>query len=248
MEKVATDSQLTNLSERRAWSPWFILLVTLLFSYIPGGILFALNYKRLGKPSKMFPAFASIIVLFFLHHLLAFFASNEILDIVFGARGPRVWTAVVGGLFVALQIKDFERFIASGGKKAGQVKPFIYSLIFAILYYLMIFSLPYLTAVGPAVRYVAQVEQADTLREQGRFSEAESLLLELQKEHPELYAAYYILALLYRDRGMTELARQQGRLALESIEQQLATTSFPPKLMKDKAAVEQLLRELEGTR
>jgi hypothetical protein len=37
---------------RSAWSPTGIAIVSLLLSPIPGGVLHALNYRRLGAPAR----------------------------------------------------------------------------------------------------------------------------------------------------------------------------------------------------
>ncbi len=117
---------------RLPWSPTGIAIVTLILSPLPGGILHALNYVRLGVPSRRPVAlftnlFSGISIL-----LLPYFLQ------------PSPWR-LVGNLFLAVyffksQDRLFQAYHSGGGTKASLVLPVILTIT-AFLVLVFAFSL-----------------------------------------------------------------------------------------------------------
>jgi hypothetical protein len=103
---------------RLPWSPTGIAIVTLILSPLPGGILHALNYVRLGVPSRrpvaLFTNLFSGISLLLLPYFLQ----------------PSAGWRLAGNLFLAVyffksQDCHFQTHRSAGGTKASLVLPVI---------------------------------------------------------------------------------------------------------------------------
>lgn len=102
---------------QRIWSPFGIVWVTVLFSAMLGGILHALNERRLGRERTWrFTLYRNLLV------GLMIIAPSFLID----ASGPRLLLG--GNLFVAMyfyksQMDPFERHVASGGSRSSFILP-----------------------------------------------------------------------------------------------------------------------------
>lgn len=111
----------------KAWNPrWFHGLSTL-FSFLPSGILWALNFERFGQPERRLPSMVAVIVGF-----VAVMAAFSVFEEV-----PRYVVFFInfgfGGYFYFSQKKQFEDFLAQGGRKASYAIPLAVQVVAAIV-------------------------------------------------------------------------------------------------------------------
>jgi hypothetical protein len=115
-----------------AWSPNAIGFITLFCTFLPGGILWALNYSRLGQPDKTRPRMIGVIIGYLAMWTLAFLEIENAdvaraVDVVIRAIHP-----ALGFLFYQQQKDLFKQHIDSGGKKASILLPTLLSIAFLV--------------------------------------------------------------------------------------------------------------------
>ncbi len=122
MPEAPTSPSGSPKESRSAWSPTGIALVSLLFSPLPGGILHALNYSRLGTPGR---------------RRLALF-SNLIAGTVlfFPPLTPAI--RISASLFAAAYFYKTQEHLflahrSSGGRKASLAVPVVLTLVVAVI-------------------------------------------------------------------------------------------------------------------
>lgn len=118
-------SENSNPKESRPWSPKGIALVSLLLSPLPGGVLHALNYARLGVPArKRLALFSNLIT------------GVALLAIPFWIEAPFVRLAAAlfaSAYFYKSQERLFQAHRSGGGQKASFVLPVVLTLVAALL-------------------------------------------------------------------------------------------------------------------
>ncbi len=191
---VAQDS----CGARAAWSPTGIALITVLLSPLPGGILHALNYARLGKPERTRLALASNLVTTTVLFFLAFQAEGSLRVLLPGIA------LVIAAYFYKSQGNLFRRHRSAGGEKASLLLPGILSVLFPVILALGI-------TYAEDVRIQRGFEEAIRLMEEGKSGEAETKLLAYQSAYPDDMASYWNLALIYEQSGNNERAKQELR-------------------------------------
>lgn len=118
------------------WNPWILLPVSFLFSVLAGGILAGLNFRRLGKPSLLWPSILLTTVLF-----LGVVALGE-----YGFVSPYIGYTVHGGgglILWTLQRVDYQRWQAVYGKSwtGGVVVPFLVIVMVTAVMVALLFAL-----------------------------------------------------------------------------------------------------------
>lgn len=115
-----------------AWSPKAIGAITLLCTFLPGGILWALNYSRLGQPEKTRPRLIGVLIGYCALWALIFLEIENTdvaraVDVCIRGIHP-----VLGFLFYQQQKDLFKQHIDSGGRKASILLPTLLSIAFLV--------------------------------------------------------------------------------------------------------------------
>lgn len=92
----------------RPWNPWFLLLIAFVFGIVPGGVLLALNFRRLGRPRGTVPALA-VVVAAALMDSAAWAIVDRFVDPEGSAFGYLGFGALVAPRLVALAIARRQR-------------------------------------------------------------------------------------------------------------------------------------------
>ena len=136
---------------RAAWSPRTIEYIGFFCSFLPAGIMYALNYARLGHPEKKLPRLWLVILGFVGLLVLLSFIHNESLGKLLGIG---VNTAV-SLFFYHDQKAAFEQHLARGGNRASIRLPVVLSIIFAGILFLV-------SSCGRYVEGVMEKHERDT--------------------------------------------------------------------------------------
>lgn len=186
---------------RLPWSPTGIALITLLFSPLPGGILHAMNYARLGQPERTRLALASNLVTTTILFFVAFYAERSLRAVI--------WLAamVIATYFYKSQDKLFRRHRSAGGQKASLLLPGTLSVVVPVI---LALGLTY----AEDTRNQRSFEEAVRLVEEGKNIEAEREFRAYQRVYPDDIASYWNLALIYERSGNIERAKQELRIFL----------------------------------
>jgi len=111
----------------RAWNPRWFEGMSVPFTFLPSGILWALNFERFGQPERKLPAIAAVIVGFFT--LAACFLFIDVI--------PEYAAIAVnygfGLYFYHSQKRLFWDFINQGGSRARYTVPLGISVVAAVL-------------------------------------------------------------------------------------------------------------------
>jgi hypothetical protein len=112
------------------WSPRAIGWITFLFTFLPGGVMLALNWDRLGQPEKKVPTLLAVIAGFFAFCGALFFVpDNPVTDRLFN-----VVNVAVAITFWRLQKDLFDEHEAKGGAKGRILVPVLLSFLWVVLF------------------------------------------------------------------------------------------------------------------
>lgn len=106
------------------WNPAWIATITILFSVLPGGILHALNYERLGLHQKKKANLITNLLLF----IFIFMASTMLQEMRFGLF-QLVFHIACASHFYKSQTNLFQRHLADNGTKASIWFPLFISFL-----------------------------------------------------------------------------------------------------------------------
>lgn len=146
---------------RLPWSPTGIALITLLFSPLPGGILHAMNYARLGQPERTRLALASNLITTTILFFVTFYAERSLRAVT--------WLAAItiAAYFYKSQDELFRRHQSAGGQKASLLLPGTLSVVVLVI---LALGLTY----AEDTRYQRSFEDAVRLMGEGKNMEAET--------------------------------------------------------------------------
>lgn len=188
-----------------AWSPVAIGWLSALLSPIPAGILWSLNWRRLGQPDRTRGGFLFVVGVAVVYLPLA---------MLLPARANMVFMAAniaIASYFHSSQKELFAQHLARGGPRARLLKPVLYSglAVLAILGGAAAWILPGALAAGDAI------DQGNQLLETGDDRGAREAFLRARKADPDEPAAYWNLALA--DRRLHRY--DEARRTLETLRQ-----------------------------
>lgn len=116
-----------------AWSPRAIEYIGFFCSFLPAGIMYALNSARLGHPEKKLPRLWLVILGFVGLLILLAFIPNERLGKLLGIGV----NAAISLFFYHDQKAAFEQYLARGGNRASVRLPVVLSILFAGMLFLI---------------------------------------------------------------------------------------------------------------
>lgn len=120
---------------KKLWNPKSFIIFSILFSFLPAGIMCALNYGRCGNKKKAWTCLAETIISFISTFTLAIMIPNSIAKVIFFSTN-----ICLGIYFTNTQQKLYIEHIQNGGKKASYLLPITICVIIAgLLIALMIY-------------------------------------------------------------------------------------------------------------
>ena len=190
------------------WSPKALAAISFFFTFLPAGIMYAINYERLGQPKKKLPAMLITVVAFLVFGVVVV-ATPDSGPFQYAFRGFHV--AVAFFFLKRPQALPFQEYLVKGGKPGKLTKPILASLGFVVLLVGAMFAYGYMEADKAQAQYDAGFE----LINKGELAQAEALFLRLREEAPEDVDPYWGLANVYARMERYDEARAQLNKTLE---------------------------------
>ena len=198
MQSETVDRIPTN---KLAWNPKAIGGIAFFFTFLPAGVMYAINYERLGYPEKKTPGIVFTIVGFALYilviALLPDFPGSNSLFMGFNIG--------MTAFFFQGQKKLFEQHLQQGGGKAPIGPP----LAFSFLLLVILFGGVFMWGYQEVTRYEEKFTQACRLFDSNEYTKAEPIFKEYKAKYPEEAAAPYNLALIYLRTDRIDLAKRE---------------------------------------
>jgi tetratricopeptide (TPR) repeat protein len=176
-------------------------LISVLFSPLPGGILHALNYSRLGQPERQGLALTSNLITTTILFLTLFFGSGRF-PYLFG-----IASLLMAAYFYKSQEHLFRQHRSAGGQKASLLLPVVLSVIAPVI---LAFGLSY----AEDFHYQARFKEALRMVEAGKYTEAERGFRAYQEAYPDDVASYWNLAVIYERSGDIGRAKKELKVFL----------------------------------
>jgi tetratricopeptide (TPR) repeat protein len=195
-----------------AWSPTAIAWFCVLFNFLPGALLYALNFERFGQPERkkhalwMVSGGALLYLLLFIRYALM--ADGALA----GREGTvRLWililhVAIAWHLYLRQQ-NLFVRHIQQGGRKATLLVPVVASVLWLLLLAASSVGIAFLQASRDDKVFA----NALTLMNKGKNREAEILFRQYKSRNPEEATTYWNLAVIYERTGRSQQAKIELR-------------------------------------
>ncbi len=122
-------SDISTIPTRKLWNPKSFIIISVLFSFLPAGIMYSLNYGRCGNQRKKWAYLISTIVGFIALYTLAFIIPTIISkSISFGIN------IAIGAYLMNTQTPLYKQHIQNGGKRSSYFLPItIGVLIFTLI-------------------------------------------------------------------------------------------------------------------
>lgn len=179
--------------EKPPWNPKIIVVITLIF-LLPGGILYALNFERLGLKSRKIPNLITFCLLF----LVVFLAnlSNQFKPINMINFALTTYCAIH---FYKTQNYLYKRHIEAGGNRSSCRLP----VLVTILSFVPVFSIGF----GFQSMIDNKYYQAHQFYAAGDFGNAEKYFKIYKQFNKDEPAPYYSLAMVYVETGRIDLAK-----------------------------------------
>lgn len=200
--------------KQKAWNPFFLFWVSLLFSGFAGSLLLADQFQKLGFPDKRKPVILIgriLCVLFLFSALLG--ADCNLLIIL---------NIAASVLFISWQLPLFSDFKKQKGTTGFWIKPAAKAIIAGLLLVFFLISIQEIRQSLHYRPYEKALSSAQKLHEDGDLSEAEKSLITLTNKYPEEPAAFIELSYIYEDMDILDSALKQAQTALEKTNKAMA--------------------------
>jgi tetratricopeptide (TPR) repeat protein len=185
------------------WNPLHIALLSIFISFLPAGILYAMNYGRLGFVQKKKNSILFVVITFLIYVLIEYyFASTKVFIVA---------NAAFAVIYYREQKKLYSEHIKNGGQKASIWFPLFLSLLAVLVYVGIIFGTAYYTTI----KYNNNLQVALEYERNGHYENAITLYQELIEKDPEEFAAYNNLVLVFEKSGQYDLAKKMAIKYLE---------------------------------
>jgi tetratricopeptide (TPR) repeat protein len=189
--------------QRRPWNPVAVLIVSLFCTPLPGGILHALNYARLGQAARVKSTLITNLLLAMIIVLVSYRSSMMARrDLQMQLLGLFL-TIVASIYFYRSQVQLFRARMAQGVKSGGWVTPALLGVVCVGVLLGVSFSLEYVR--------LNEFNRGISLMNTQQYAEAEQIFERYKKSDPGMAEAYYNLAIIYMNSGREQLAAQELR-------------------------------------
>jgi hypothetical protein len=176
------------ISDKRLWNPKGFILISVLFSFLPAGILYSLNYGRLGDTKKKNISLAITFVAFVVMITMGLLINESIIKSIF--YGLNIGAAA---FMYNNQSKIFKNHILNGGRKASYLVPVLGSVVITTALLALAFhwiNIPdqKLMFKGNELYYTQSVQKdyveklGTYLSEQGFFTENRKVSVKIDKQ------------------------------------------------------------------
>lgn len=121
---------------KKLWNPKSFIIFSALFSFLPAGIMYSLNYGRIGNERKKWASLIATFIGFIALFTLAYFIPTTISkSLSFGIN------IGIGAYLMRAQSELYQEHIQSGGERASYLPPIIIGIsIFALLISTIMYS------------------------------------------------------------------------------------------------------------
>jgi len=109
---------------KKLWNPKSFIIFSILFSFLPAGIMYALNYGRCGNKKSRWTYLIATIICFIAIFTLALIIPNSIAKVLFFTAN-----ICLGSYFMKTQQKLYIEHIQNGGKRASYFLPITICII-----------------------------------------------------------------------------------------------------------------------
>jgi tetratricopeptide (TPR) repeat protein len=181
------------------WNPLYIGIIGYFCLLLPGMILFALNFEKLGKPKLKKPVLAGG-VLFFVIMLAAWIYLPASFDWFLEALHIGVPVALA-----AWQHPIYRKLLDDDHNEVYQeslLKPAVLSILFLLVFISLTLALQWWSHEQLKKKMTEAMQLYDT----GSLQEAANHLREIKKEYPAEQLSYINLAITYEAMGKTDSA------------------------------------------
>lgn len=190
-----------NMQQERktVWNPLYIGIISYFCVLLPGLILFAINFEKLGKPQLKKPLLAAGI-LFFILMLIAWIYLQESYDLVLEAFHIGVPVALA-----AWQHPAYRKLLDDDTNEIypeSLLKPAVLSILFLLLFVGANLGLQWWSHEQLKHR----MSEAMQLYDSGSLQQAANQLQELKNDYPGEQLAYINLSITYEAMGKTDSA------------------------------------------
>jgi len=128
-----------SIQKPKAWNPILLGVLSFLFSFLPAGIFYAINFERLGYPQKKNVNLVLVIIGFIIFTVVLIFIPKDINPIPFYT----LINASIAGYFIYSQKKLYEKYLADGNEKASPVTPIFVSILINMCMILTVLYIPF---------------------------------------------------------------------------------------------------------
>ncbi|MFQ5664314.1 MAG: tetratricopeptide repeat protein [Terriglobia bacterium] len=184
-----------------AWSPKAISFISFFFTFLPAGIMHAINYERLGYPEKKKLRLILVIVGFIVFTAAIFLTPDN--------RSTRqIFAAInlgISAFFYQDQKAIFQQHLSRGGKKAPIRVPLALSFLWVVIFLGGLVGWAYLEVARDEEKF----NQAVELLNSGEYETAGPIFKEYKEKYPEELAAYWNLAVIYLNTDRPEFANRE---------------------------------------
>ena len=125
-------------SHSKAWNPVIIGLASFLFTFLPGGIFYAINFERLGKPKKKTISLILVIIGFSVFAAALLLVPEDVPTVPIFT----LINAFVSGLFIYSQRSLYIQYLEKGGEKTSALLPVTVSILWFISISVIFLYLP----------------------------------------------------------------------------------------------------------
>ncbi|WP_026884105.1 DUF1761 domain-containing protein [Clostridium akagii] len=182
-------SEINTTSMKKLWNPRSFIIFSILFSFLPAGIMYAVNYGRCGNKKKKWTYLLSVIVGFIVATALTFIIPNNITKYAFFAVN-----AGLGTYFKTSQQELYSQHIQNSGKMASYLLPiiiciFVTGVIIASLIYSISIPDNYISYNKNELYYTDNITKAkaknigDYLQSEGLFDNNSQMGMKIDEQN-----------------------------------------------------------------
>lgn len=192
---------------KEPWNPIHFLWIGLFFSFLPSGIMYALNSERLGDSKNKKVLFVTIVVGF------AILVSVPFIIPTLGQACLFLNGSIVATLYFS-QKDLFKKHVAEGGGRASIKAPLILSFLLAFAYAGVRFGVEFYhqSKTSEALQDFQEKAALIQMINDQKYDVVEPLLIKYEGAHPEDGDTYWNLAVLYLQTDRPQLALGQLEL------------------------------------
>ncbi len=185
------------------WNPLWFWPQTILFGFGAAGIVAGLNYRRLSRPSLMWPTIVISIVAF-----VGVLVGIAFADIGYGAGTALIINSPAALILYLLQRADYQRVRVRipAGVSGGSGLPLMIGLLWLVLLLAFVLAIPADSTGDSTAEADEHISRGAELGREGEPQQAISSFDEAIRLAPQAARAYYLRGVAYSRLGQPERA------------------------------------------